>query len=209
MLSHDGHRLYFHSGRPGGFGQGDIYVSRRHNKRDDFGWQPAQNLGPGVNTPFAEQQPCVYEDETTGKIFLYFNSDRPGGLGGHDIYVSELQPDETFGPALLVAELSSPGEDTGVTIRRDGLELFFTSNRPGGVGYDDLWVATRKSTLDPWSEPVNLGPVVNSGVIDGAPQLSFDGTALYFNSGPPPRIPGATHLDLWVTTRAKLTGPPE
>ncbi len=206
MLSHDGHRLYFHSNRPGGFGQGDIYVSRRHNKRDDFGWQPAQNLGAGVNSTAEEQQPCVFEDETSGRTFLYFSSNRPGGLGGLDIHVSELQSDETFGPAVLVPELSSGSDDTGVTIRRDGLELFFTSTRPGGSGYDDLWVATRENTSDPWSEPVNLGPVVNSGIIDRAPELSFDGTTLYFNSGPSPRIYGGTHLDIWMTTRTKLTG---
>ncbi len=205
MLSHDGHHLYFHSDRPGGFGASDIWMSRRHNKRDDFSWQPPLNLGPGVNSRYGEQQPCFFEDEATGRTFVYFSSNRPGGMGGNDIYVSELQPDETFGPAVLVAELSSPSEDNGVTIRRDGLELIFTSNRPGGFGYDDLWVATRQSTMDPWSEPVNAGPVVNSWAIDRAPELSFDGTTLYFN-GPVPAGSPNTHLDLWMSTRTKLTG---
>ncbi len=127
-------------------------------------------------------------------------------MGGNDIYVSQLQPDETFGPAVLVQELSSPYEDAGVTIRRDGLEVIFSSNRPGGVGYDDLWVATRRSTSDPWSEPVNLGPVVNSSKIDGTPELSFDGTTLYFH-GPPPAGTPWINLDLWMSTRTKLTGP--
>ena len=202
-LSPDGHRLYFHSNRPGGFGGSDIYVSRRHNKRDDFGWQPAENLGPGVNTSAQEQQACIFEDEATGITYLYFNSNRAGGLGGHDIYVSELQADETFGPAVLVPELSSTADDNGVAIRRDGLEIFFTSLRlpsTGPYGLEDLWVAIRQSTLDPWSEPVNLGPVVNSIYSDGAPELSFDGTTLYFNSADPTH----TSFDLFVSTRNKL-----
>lgn len=204
-LSPDGHRLYFHSNRPGGFGGADIYVSRRHNKRDDFGWQPAENLGSGVNTASQEQQASVFEDDSTGIITLFFNSNRPGGLGGDDIYASELQSDETFGTAALVVELSSAANDSGPAVRRDGLEIYFASDRPGTLGYDDLWVSTRPSTADPWSTPVNLGPGINSPFIDGGPALSFDGTALYFNSSPPPRtVP--TRLVLWVTTRTKLKG---
>jgi Tol biopolymer transport system component len=206
MLSPDGHSLYFQSNRPGGFGGTDLYVSRRHNKRDDFGWQPAENLGSGVNSAAQEQQPWIFEDDTTGITTLYFTSNRPGGLGGSDIYASELQPDETFGPAVLVAELSSPANDGGPTVRRDGLEIIFPSNRPGSLGTlgdDDLWVSTRPSTSDPWSAPVNLGPVVNTVYTDGLPELSFDGTTLYFNSADPT----LTSFDLFVTTREKLPGP--
>lgn len=188
----DGHRLYFASNRPGGSGGFDIYVSRRHNKRDDFGWQPPENLGAGVNTLANEQAPYVFEDDVTGITFLYFHSNRPGGLGGNDIYVSMLQPDETFGPAVLVQELSSEKDDNAPTLRRDGLEVFFGSTRTPTIGLEDLWVATRQSTLDSWSDPINLGPVVNSIYTDGAPELSFDGTTLYFNSGPPPGSPRRT-----------------
>jgi len=208
-LSVDGHRLYFHSNRPGGFGGSDIYVSRRHNKRDDFDWQPAENLGSGVNTAAQEQQACVFEDDESGVITLYFNSNRSGGLGDFDIYASTLQPDETFGPATLVVELSSPFSDRGPTVRRDGLEIIFASNRPGSIGSfgaDDLWVSTRASTTDPWSAPVNLGALVNGEATDSAPELSFDGTALYFDSGRAGVSPFGIGLDLWVTTRSKLNG---
>ncbi len=204
-LSLDGHRLYFHSGRPGGFGGADIYVSRRHNKRDDFGWQPPENLGSGVNTAAQEQQPCIFEDDETGVITLYFTSNRSGGLGGDDIYASELQPDETFGAAARVMELSSSSNDRGPTIRRDGLEILFPSNRSGSLlslspFATDIWVSTRPSTSDPWSQPVNLGPVVNSPFTDERPAMSFDGTALYFMSC----RPVGNNCDLWVSTRAKL-----
>jgi Tol biopolymer transport system component len=205
-LSSDGHRLYFVSNRPGGFGGNDIYVSRRQNKRDDFAWQPPVNLGSGVNTLADEQGPEYFEDDKTGIITLYFGSNRPGGLGGTDIYASTLNEngdEEAFGPAVLVAELSSPFNDQGPSIRRDGLEMFLASDRPT-LGNVDLWVSTRANTSDPWSTPVNLGPTVNSMFADAGPALSFDGTELYFHSPFRPGNVGGPMFDIWVTTRAKL-----
>lgn len=202
-LSPDGHRLYFSSLRPGGFGENDLYVSRRHNKRDDFAWQPAENLGSGVNSPSGDSNPCLFEDDETGTTTLYFQSERPGGLGLSDIYASTLQPDETFGTPVLVVELSSSFADLGPDIRRDGLEMFLASNRPGTYGGQDLWVSTRPSTSDPWSTPVNLGPVVNSAAVENTPALSFKGTELYFTST---RLGGPAPQDLWVSTRTKLKG---
>jgi len=203
-LSTDGHRLYFHSTGRGGCGGADLFVSRRRDKRDDFGWEPAENLGCVVNSPFDDNGPTIFEDDATGITTLYFNSPRPGGLGDVDIYASTLQADGTFGPGVLVPELSSPFRDTRVAIRRDGLEIFLSTGRPGGVGSEDIWVATRATTLDPWSPPVPLGPVVNSPYFDGAPALSFDGTELYFMSERPGGFGGR---DLYVTTRARLRGP--
>jgi hypothetical protein len=213
VVSLDGHRLYFDSNRPGGFGDGDIHVSRRHNKRANFAWQPAENLGPGVNTWADEHRGIPFEDETTGVVTLYFASNRPG-LGDHDIYASTLQPDETFGPAVLVEELSSYAADRHPNIRRDGLEFYFMSNRPGSIpnaqgnpSYD-VWVSTRTSTAEPWSEPVDV-TVVNAPTHDGGPSLSFDGTTLYFFSARPGNVCGAPppfpcRVDIWMTPRATL-----
>ncbi|HXE74889.1 MAG TPA: hypothetical protein VNN18_04525 [Candidatus Xenobia bacterium] len=210
VLSSDEHKMYFTSNRPGGFGATDLYVSRRHNKRDNLAWQPPENLGGSINTTANDRMATYLEDELTGVITLYFSSDRPGGLGGDDIYASTLQPDETFGPAVLVAELSSPfSEQHPAVRRRDGLEFFLVSNRPGsllnpmGQPSFDLWVSTRASTLAPWSAPVNLGPVVNSPFHDGRASLSFDNTTLYFQAAQ--RVGNVTPaFDLWVTTRTKL-----
>ena len=204
-FSPDGHLLYFHSNRQGGCGGADLYVSRRHDKRDDFGWGPAKNLGCVVNSTFDDAGPTIFEDEATGITTLYFTSTRPGGPGDFDIYASTRVGDEAdFGPAVLVPELSGPFRDTRTAIRRDGLEIFLSSDsqgRLGGNGSQDLWVSTRPTTLDPWSTPVNLGPTVNSTAFDGAPALSFDGTTLYFYSTRPG---GFGNNDLWVTTRTKL-----
>ena len=208
-LSPDEHLLFFASNRPGGFGGNDIWVSRRHNARDDFDWGPPVNLGAAINTTADEEGPTLFDDEESGSSVLYLTSNRPWsaadcngpGVGDFDIYASRLQDDETFGPICLVRELSSPLRDTRTAIRRDGLEIFITSNRAGGQGLLDLWVATRGSTGAPWSTPVNLGSTVNSVSNDGAPALSFDGTTLYFYSNRPG---GRGGNDLQVATRTKL-----
>jgi hypothetical protein len=201
-FSVDGHLLFFSSLREGGSGGSDMYVSRRSNKHDDFGWQEPVNLGPVINSPQADDAPNYFEDEETGIITLYFASTRPAG-GNEHIYASTLGDDGTFGPAVLVPELSSTSNETRTSIRRDGLEFFLASTRPNGlIGTNDIWVSTRDSTLDPWSTPVNLGPTVNySGKITGAPALSWDGTTLYCYSTRPG---GFGVRDLYVTTRRKL-----
>ena len=203
-LSIDGHRLYFHSGGRGGCGAADLFVSWRQDTRDDFAWELPVNLGCVVNSPYADNGPIIFEDDATGITTLYFNSLRPGGLGDADIYASTLQADGTFGPGVNVSELNSRFADDRVAIRRDGLEIFVSTNRPGGEGGQDIWVATRATTLDPWSAPVPLGPVVDSPYFDGGPALSFDGTELYFYSTRPGGFGGN---DLYVTKRARLGGP--
>jgi hypothetical protein len=198
FISIDGHTLYFQSNRPGaGHGGGDLYVARRHNKRDDFGWQAPVNLGSGVNSASDESSPWLFEDDQTGAITLYFTSNREGGPGpvgsnapgfagqqGSDIYASTYGPDEQFGPATLVTELSTASFDNRPSVSRDGLEIYFESNRPGsilnaaGQPSFDLWVARREATSDSWSAPVNVGPVVNTNGPDRNPALSFDGVEL-------------------------------
>jgi Tol biopolymer transport system component len=212
-LSPDGHLLFFQSPRPGGYGDADLYVSRRTNKHDDFGWQEPVNLGGLINTRYEESTPDYFEDEETGIIVLYFSSNRPGGppgslSGTEHQYVSTLGDDGTFGPGVLVPELSSPYNDIHAMIRRDGLELFLNSDRPNGrIGTADIWVSTRDSTRDPWSPPVNLGPTVNyPGYRTARPALSWDGTTLYFNSNRPGGFNAPADLfgDIYVTTRRNL-----
>ena len=156
------------------------------------------------NTFNREAGPEYFKDPETGIITLYFNSDRPGGIGGNDIYASTLQPDGTFGSPALVEELSSPADDQALAIRRDGLELIIASNRLGTLGGLDLWVTTRASTSDPWSTPVHLGPVLNSAAVEAGVALSSKGTALYFHSDRPG---GFGAFDIYVSTRSKLKEP--
>jgi Tol biopolymer transport system component len=200
-LSRDGHWLFFSSNRPGGFGDMDIWASWRKHTHDEFGWGPPFNLGVAVNSPFFDAGPSLFENDEGCAPLLFFTSNRPG-LGDpntFDIYVSQLSPRGLFFPATLVAELISQASEQRPSIRFDGLEMFFHSNRPDSVG-NDLWVSSRHSVFYPWSTPVNLGDTVNSSGIDQQPYIAADRRTLFFASDRPG---GSGLLDLYVTTRAK------
>jgi hypothetical protein len=117
-----------------------------------------------------------------------------------DIYVSDVLPNGTFGPAMPVSELNGPLLDGALSVRFDGLEAFFLSTRPLGIGNQDLWTATRKTVFDPWSVPTNLKSLVNSTLADVSPHIASDRETLYFASN---RGGGIGGLDLYVTTRTK------
>jgi Tol biopolymer transport system component len=205
-FSPDGHWLVFVSSRPGCGGH-DLWISHRKNKRDDFGWEAPQNLGCGVNSSWTENGPALIEDPGTGKLLLYFSSNRTGGPGLLDIYVAEAEGDEkdVYGLPILVNELNTSQSDYQPVLRKDGLEIFFASARSGGSGGADLWTSTRDSVGDLWSPPVNLGSRVNSPQPDFHPTLSFDGTTLIFASD---RLGGSpANGDLWMSSRSKLGGP--
>jgi WD40-like Beta Propeller Repeat len=204
-LSRDGHLLFFATDRPGGAGGLDIWVAWRAHTHDDFGWQPAVNLGSGVNSTDGDFGPSYFENDEVGIPNLFLASNRPGGQGGVDIYRSELLPNGSFGPPLLIPELNSRQNDFRPTIRPDGLELIFDSSRPGppdvsGLGLRDLWVSTRTSPSAAWSTPQNLGSVVNSTFNDMLAALSSDGGTLVLTSDRPEGFGGN---DLYMTTRSR------
>jgi Tol biopolymer transport system component len=203
-FSRDGHLLFFQSIRPGGLGGIDLWAAYREHTHDDFDWQTPVNLGVGINSTADDNAPSYLENDELGVAQLYFVSTRAGGLGGQDIYLSNQMADGSFGPASLVADLSTPSTDSRPSIRHDGLEIIFQSNRPGSLSaLLDLWVATRASTLDGWSTPVSLGTVINTISIENNAYLSSDGRTLFFSSDRPGGFGG---VDLYVTTRTKLHG---
>jgi hypothetical protein len=206
-ISRDGHLFYFVSNRPGGCGGDDIYATRLRPN----GWDPVANLGCDVNSAANEASPFPLPERGTGRV-LYFSSNRPGGFtaepagaatGDADLYVSESHGG-AFGAAELVPGANSAAEDGQPNVRRDGLELFFFSTRPGTLGMADIYSATRERAADPWSTPVNLGPNVNSASgAETRPSLSWDGTVLYFGSTRPG---GEGMADHYVTTRERIRG---
>jgi hypothetical protein len=200
-FSRDGHLLFFASNRLGGFGGVDIWVSRREHTHDDFAWQPAENLGAGVNSFSLDEGPSYFENDEVGVPQLYFSSSRLSG-GPGQIFVSEQAADGSFGPAVLVPELSGLGNTRRPSIRHDGLEIFIGSERSGIPNSQDLWVATRETVFDAWSAPVNLGSPVNSELVDVQPYISSDGETLFFASNRPAGGP----TDLYMSTRTKGSG---
>ena len=195
-LSRDGHWLYFASNRPGGFGDQDVWVSWRQQTHDDFGWEPPFNLGASVNSASFDAGASYFENDEGGAPLLFFTSNR---LGTFDIFVSQLWPIGFFGPATLVPELSSTANDQRPSVRFDGLEVFFYSNRVGSLG-SDLWVSIRNTVFEPWSTPVNLGTTINDASSDQQPHIGADRQTLFFSSNRPGGFGG---LDLYVSLRKK------
>src|SRR2546425_3346081 len=118
-LSLDGHLLFFTSARTG-VGLTDIYVSRRANPKDDFGWGPPVLLGPGVNTTAFEAGAQYVQSAEDGAANFYFN--RGPSQVAQDIYVASINRDgETRGPAELASELSDPAaNDAAASVRLTG-----------------------------------------------------------------------------------------
>lgn len=104
-LSADGRSLYFTSNRDGGYGGMDIYVSERNSP---LGWGKARNLGPLINTPYNEETPFI----TTNGEMLFFSSEGHPGIGGYDIFVSQLTSEMRWGkPVNLGYPLNTTDDD--------------------------------------------------------------------------------------------------
>ena len=191
--SADGLALYFASGRSGGYGNGDIWVTRRATRSDD--WGPPENLGPTVNSSADELFQAISFDGLQ-LYFCEYSVFRPGGHGRSDLWVTtRATTSEPWGPPVnLGPTVNSSAHDRAPTISTDGLALFFMSNRPGGYGGYDLWVTRRVTGDDEWGTPVNLGPPVNSSSRDAGPGISADGHTLYFHSD---RSGGEGEVDIW------------
>ena len=173
----------------------------------DFRFAEPVNLGSTINSWDYEYDPDISADG----LELYFQSPRSGGYGDFDIYVAmrATTDDPWSDPVNLGPFINSSGTEFGPNISTDGLSLYFNSSRPGGSGQNDLYVTTRKTVLDPWGEPLNLGPIVNSSFDDVNPNISADGLSLFFSDwdGRPPRPGGCGQCDIWMTQRASLSEP--
>jgi hypothetical protein len=177
-----------------GVGAGDIYMTRYNPAK---GWEEPRHLGcdaagTGPNFPGGEFGPSLVE--TAEGTFLYFSSTAYGT--DMDIYVSRMRADGTFEQATRVDELSTVGfADFMPNVARNGREIVLNSNRPGGFGGQDVYTASRASTADPWSTPVNLGSNVNTAGNESRSSISGDGYRLHFGRDG----------DVYVSTRTPAT----
>ena len=133
-VSKDGKTMYFASDRLGGQGGTDIYVSTLNANGV---WSDPQNLGDAVNTAYDEKFPFIADDGT-----LYFACNAPYGLGGLDIYKTTFVDGHWTKPQNLGAPINSSYDDFSLIIDAAGKTGFFASNRPGGMGEDDIYKFT-------------------------------------------------------------------
>ncbi len=172
-ISADGKFLVFTAcGR--GRGGCDLYYSTVKDGR----WTPAQNIGPPINTGAWDSQPSI---SANGKA-LFFSSERKGGQGGRDIWVSYLKSNGTWGELQnLGPQINTSADEASPFIHPDGQTLYFHSNGHPGMGGFDLYYSKLQADQT-WSEPVNLGYPINTRGNEGALIVSLDGKTAYFAS---------------------------
>jgi hypothetical protein len=127
---------------------------------------------------------------------MFFTAcNRPGGIGNCDLYFSAFKDGKWTAPSNLGPPVNTKHWESTPSVSADGRTLFFSSSRPGGFGGKDIWMA-RLNEKNLWTEPVNLGPTINTEGDEMSPFIHFDGKTLYFASDG--RI-GMGGFDLFIT----------
>ncbi len=174
-VSQDGQWLIFNGcNYPDGMGSCDIYISYLTTD----GWSTPENMGDSINTEFWETAPSLSPD----KRDLYFTSNRPGGYGGSDIYVShrllngQWSAAENLGPTI-----NTIGDEGTPFIHADNQTLYFNSTGQPGYGDNDLFVS-RKQPDGTWGKPENLGYPINTIDDQSSLVVAADGKTAYYAS---------------------------
>ncbi len=189
-ISQDGDWLLFAGNFAGkGFGDFDLYISYNTPK----GWSEPINMGANINTEFWESSPSLSPDKNT----LYFSSNRLGGYGGKDLYVSHRLANGRWSPAENMGpNINTAGDELAPFIHADNQTLYYTSNGLPGYGGLDNYVVKRTGDTT-WSKPENLGYPVNTISDDGSLFVASDGVTAYYSSD---RADSKGYLDLYKFT---------
>ena len=171
--------------RMDGYGSCDIYYSVKQNNT----WTAPQGIGKPVNTGAWEAQPSFSSDGSA----LYFASNRPGGFGGRDIWVSYLDTNMKLSePKNLGPNINTKYDDQCPFIHADNQTLYFTSNGWPGMGNGDIYISRKTDTG--WTKAVNIGYPINTENDDNGMTVSFDGKTAFLSSS---RAGGFGGLDLY------------
>lgn len=172
-VSADGRQIIFTScrGRKG-FGGCDLFMSVKQGDE----WSEPKNLGPGVNSNYWESQPALAAD---GRV-LYFASERKGGRGGKDIYVSfKNEKGEWSKAEILPPHINTVQDDLSPFIHANGRTLFFASDGRIGFGGYDIYVT--ELIDNNWAEPKNFGAPVNNFEDQFSLFITADGKTGYYS----------------------------
>jgi Tol biopolymer transport system component len=193
-LTADMLEMYFLSDRSAGLGSGDVWMSTRANAADPWG---SPTLNTVVSTTSRETSPAISADGLT----LWVASDRPGGQGGLDIWVSTRTSDAgTWSTPVPVTALNSPADEIPRPPGEHSLVMPLSRRATASDPYQ-VFVAGRMSTSASWGAPAAETSVDTANVDDDG-YLTDDGLTLYFSSD---RLNGSQ--DLFVTERPTLSAP--
>jgi hypothetical protein len=187
MVSADGKTLIFTSRRPGKSSQldtegdnkyfEDIYISRWDTLKKM--WADAELIPGSINTEGHDACTSISPD---GKQIFIYKNDANGESRGGDIYVSKLSSSGKWGGAKSVGKpINTTYWEGGACVSPDGKTLYLVSERPGGKGHADIYVAQRKTRTE-WDTPVSIGPTINTEEDEGGLFLAPDGKTLFFSS---------------------------
>lgn len=175
FLARNGRALYFYSNRPGGSGGRDLYVATRAALDLDFG--AVQRL-EGINGADHDHMPWLSPDE----LAIYFTSARPGANESENIwYARRSSMADGFQPPVELPNVNSSSKDDSPALTADEKTLFFATERDGGPGNFDIWMATRDDIAEDFGAPEPV-PVVNSALSEANLTVSSDGNELIFSS---------------------------
>lgn len=174
-LSPDGQKLFVYKPQPGSRLAGDIYVSDEQGEQ----WKAPVKLGPTINTDYWESHATISADEQT----LYYTSDKPGGKGHKDIYVSKRMPSGEWSVSEdLSTKINTEFDEDGPFLHPDGKTLYFSSKGHKSMGGYDIFKTVYNEEKREWSEPENVGYPLNTADDDLFIVWSADGTRAYFAS---------------------------
>jgi hypothetical protein len=187
--------VWFASDRAGGYGYTDIYKATRPTTVSPWGAPVRENA---LNSAYHDERPCVSPDELT---MWYTSDDYPASGGGWDIRVS-TRTDKAlpWDGRTNVSELKVSREEYDPWVSSDGLTMYYSSDRSGGVGGHDIWKAERPSTTSPWSTFANPTEV-NSTSTENHAWVGADGLTTWFSSD---RSGGLGGFDIWKADRAQM-----
>ena len=151
-------------------GSCDLFYSYYFNNK----WSVPLNMGEQINTIYWESQPSLTDNGNT----LYFSSNRPGGMGSKDIYVSHFKNGNWSKPKNVGPSINTAGDEESPFVHQDGETMYFMSNNHPGYGDFDLFISRKNK--DEWSSPENLGYPINSPANEGALIVSLDGSTGYY-----------------------------
>ena len=194
-ITADGQTLMFtrqarsgNSSRLNGVYQEDFYLSYLSG----VVWGNAVNAGTPLNSGQNEGAQSLSSDGS----YMYFTAcDRSGGLGSCDIFFSASDNGKWSLPVNLGSPVNTSSWESQPSVNANGKMLFFSSNRPGGIGGKDLWYSVYKMN-NKWSAPKNLGNIINTSGDEMSPFIHFDGKTLYFSSDGRPGMGG---LDIYFS----------
>lgn len=178
MLSADGYYLFYtrcDMPSPDGIigGGCDLVFSYK----EDSAWSAPQYFGFTINTTGYEGQPCISSDNKD----LYFVSNREGGYGGLDIWVSRFENNYWSKPMNLGPTINTDKNETSPFIHPDNETLYFASDGHPGLGQTDLFIS-RRNKNGTWKKPINLGAPINTDQFDGSIVINAKGTKGYLAS---------------------------